>query len=106
MIIKKENKMKEVQFTDQENKILKNFFNSDQTLKTFPAKESKKVIILKKIRECFNENYRYSETEVNAVLEKVYPDYVELRRALIDYKMLFRTDDCRTYWLNSEIQNG
>jgi len=99
---KRRQKMETYQFTEQEEKILSNFFNPDQTLKTFPAKESKKLIILKKIKESFKENCRYSESEVNTLLEKVYPDYVEIRRALIDYKMLFRTDDCRTYWLNPE----
>ena len=106
IIYKKEYKMERYQFTEQENKVLSNFFNSDQTLKTFPAKESKKIIVLKKIRECFKENYQYSEAEVNVLLENVYPDYVELRRALVDYKMLLRTNDCRTYWLNSENYDG
>lgn len=68
-------------------------------LKIFPKKEKKKVVILTKIAEQFVRDRHYSEKEINEILEGIYEDYAVLRRYLIDYGFMERTNDGREYWL-------
>ena len=74
----------------EEQKILSTVFASMQPLrlKTFPPKEKKKVVILRTIAKEFEEGIRYSEVQVNEILKDIYPDYVTLRRYLIEYGCL------------------
>ncbi len=39
---------------------------------------------------------RYTETEVNRELMAIYPDYVSLRRGLVDHGLMDRADG--RYW--------
>ena len=84
----------------EEQKILATVFASMQPLrlKTFPPKEKKKVVILRTIAKEFEEGIRYSEVQVNEILKDIYPDYVTLRRYLIEYGYLERTRDGSAYW--------
>ncbi len=81
--------------------ILKNAFTSLTPLKLslFPVKQKKKVVILKRISEQFEQGRRYSEKEVNAILMDIFHDYVTIRRYLIEYGFMDRTTDCKEYWL-------
>ena len=83
----------------EEQKILSTVFASMQPLrlKTFPPKEKKKVVILRTIAKEFEEGIRYSEVQVNEILKDIYPDYVTLRRYLIEYGYLERTRDGSAY---------
>ena len=84
----------------EEQKILSTVFASMQPLrlKTFPPKEKMKVVILRTIAKEFEEGIRYSEVQVNEILKDIYPDYVTLRRYLIEYGYLERTRDGSAYW--------
>ena len=64
----------------------------------FPKKQKIKLVLLQYISEIFHADRRYSEKEVNALLEKVYADYVTLRRYMVDYGFLHRTPDGAEYW--------
>lgn len=93
--------MQRYEITQQEEqKILSTVFASMQPLrlKTFPPKEKKKVVILRTIAKEFEEGIRYSEVQVNEILKDIYPDYVTLRRYLIEYGYLERTRDGSAYW--------
>lgn len=85
----------------EEEKILEAMFSSlsPLKLKVFSSKEKKKIVILKKISEQFEKNKKYSEKEVNAILEQIYEDYATIRRYLIEYGFMNRTNDCKEYWL-------
>lgn len=86
----------------EEEQIVQSMFSSltPLRLKTFSVKEKKKIIILKKICDQFDRSKRYSEKEVNIILKDIYEDYVLLRRYLIEYGFMDRTNDCKEYWLN------
>ena len=86
---------------EEEQKVIMAFFSSlnPLKLKSFSAKEKKKLVLLRLISEQFERVKRYSEDEVNEVLRDIYSDYVTLRRSLIDYGFMERTTDCREYWL-------
>jgi len=88
--------------TEKESEhILNNAFEclSPLKLKTFPRKEKKKVVILAKIAEQMERGKRYSEKELNQILKDIYEDYVVIRRYLVDYGFMERTEDGKEYWL-------
>lgn len=72
-------------------------------LKLIPAREKKKIIILRKICEGLEAHKIYNEEEINAFLQEIYEDYVSLRRYLIEYGFLHRTMDCKKYSLDSHL---
>lgn len=88
--------------TEQENtEILGAYFKQglDGPLSEFPKKQKRKAAILRHLIQRFETGREYSEKEINAVLESAYPDYVTLRRYLIDYGLLDREDDGSSYWV-------
>lgn len=85
----------------EEEKIIKAMFSSldPLKLKTFSSKEKKKIVILKKISGQFDRNKRYSEKELNSIIKEIYEDFATIRRYLIEYGFMVRTNDCKEYWL-------
>jgi hypothetical protein len=84
--------------TEEYEKTIKNYFK-DGKITVFPSKERKKYIMLQYFITLFEENIEYGEKQVNEIIKKVYPNFSTIRRYLVDYKMLNRTDDCKKYWL-------
>lgn len=68
-------------------------------LKVFPAKEKKKIAVLNLIATQFEKNKHYQEAEINEVLKAIYDDFVTIRRYMIEYGYMKRTDDGSEYWL-------
>ncbi len=87
--------------TESENKLILNKYFTDNfaTLKKFPKKQKEKLVILKQITKMFNNERKYTEKEVNSILENLYEDYITLRRYLIDYQFLDRKADGSLYWI-------
>ena len=86
--------------TDVEKvKVIETYFNEDGSLKGYPAREKKKIIVLEEITHNFKKNYKYSEKELNKILKKIYEDYATIRRALIEYGYFERNNDCSEYWI-------
>ena len=85
-------------------KILKNFFISENplVLRNMPSKQSKQRLVLEIIAGQFAPDKFYGAQEMDILLEKIYPDFASLRRALVDYQFLDRTPDGRQYWLKTE----
>lgn len=86
--------------TDKDKKnTLKNYMDENGALKTFPSKAKKKIIILEAISSNFSKGKMYSEKELNRILKRIYEDYATIRRSLIEYGFIERTDDCKSYWV-------
>lgn len=86
--------------TDKEKTdAIKTYINEAGGLKSYPAKEKKKIIVLEEIAKNFTKGKTYSEKEVNRMLKRIFEDYVTIRRALIEYGFIERTDDCSRYWV-------
>ncbi|MDS0526380.1 DUF2087 domain-containing protein [Clostridium sp. SHJSY1] len=86
--------------TDKEKEdTIKNYMYENGALKNYPAKAKKKIIILEEITKNFSKGKTYSEKEINRILKRIYEDYVTLRRALIEYGYIERTNDCKSYWV-------
>ncbi len=90
----------------EEEKIIQAVFKSiaPLKLKVFSSREKKKIVILRKIAEQFDKDKRYSEKEVNVILKAIYDDFATIRRYLIEYGFMERTNDCREYWLTKSNQ--
>ena len=89
---------------EEKEKIIAGIFSSVSPLilKNLSSKERKKVVILERIADEFEPERIYTEKEINAILRPIYEDFVLLRRSLIDYKFLQRSDDCSSYWKSDE----
>ncbi len=88
--------------TKQERQhILETSFSSivPLVLNAFSRKEKKKVVILTKISEQFEQGKYYSEKEVTQILKPIFEDYMTIRRYLIMYGFMERTKDGSKYWL-------
>jgi hypothetical protein len=85
----------------EEEQILSTVFSSlaPLKLKVFSPKEKKKLVILKKIAAQFERGRRYPEKELNEILKDIFEDFATIRRYLIEYGFMERTNDCREYWL-------
>jgi Trp operon repressor len=91
---------------EEEMQILETMFSSFEPLrlKTFPVKEKKKIVVLRRICQEFLSGREYSEKEINAVLKEIFPDFATIRRYLIEYGLMDRTRDGRAYWLRGSMK--
>ena len=85
-------------------KVINGYFISIEPpiLRLFPPKQKRKYIVLEIIMKTIDSSKTYSESELNDVLIEIYPDFVTLRRALIDFRFMSRTTDGKEYWVNNK----
>jgi hypothetical protein len=79
-----------------DDRVLAAFQRPDGTLHTIPTKRAKRLVVLDHLAQSFEPGRRYSEAEVNDVLERAHPDYAALRRYLVDEQFLARQNG--EYW--------
>jgi len=72
--------------------------------KHIPAREKKKYIIMCMMMFVFEKDKVYTEREVNELLKPMIDDYVMMRRYMIDYGFLGRTEDGHAYWLIKDLE--
>jgi hypothetical protein len=81
--------------TTPEDAVLRNFMR-DGRIVTFPAKRSRRLVLLNHAAQMFDVGVRYREGEVNLKLRNLHEDYAALRRYLVDEGFLSR--DHGEYW--------
>ena len=86
----------------EREKVLANYFKNgvEGPIDIFPSKEKKKYIIAQEIMRRFHVEKNYTEKEVNEVLKTAYGDFATIRRFLIDYRFLNRSEDGKRYWID------
>jgi ArsR family transcriptional regulator, arsenate/arsenite/antimonite-responsive transcriptional repressor len=78
-------------------KVLRAFMH-DGVLSAIPAQRKKQQIILEEIVQAFEYERRYTEKEVNHILVDVNEDVAALRRGMIDFGLMERSQGI--YWRN------
>jgi hypothetical protein len=73
-------------------------------LKTFRLTEKHKLIVLQEIAKHFEQEKVYTENEVNEILKLIFPDYVLIRRNLVEYGFLDRKLDGSQYWVKNRVE--
>ncbi len=84
---------------EEKTKVISTYFDENGALKSYPAREKKKIIVLEAMAKNFKPKKKYTEKEVNRALQRIFEDYATLRRALIEYGFLERTNDGSGYWV-------
>ena len=78
-----------------EHKVLRDFFDGPQ-LKEIPASRKKRSVILRWLTTLFEPGTRYSEAQVNEILQRHHPDASTLRREMVGEHLLEREQG--VYW--------
>lgn len=102
---KKRLKAEKKQADNAVDKELKAFLNDKGQIKAIPSKRKKKLKIYWYLAEKIEPLTRYSEKEINDLLDNwsESKDHATLRRELYDHMLLHRTDDGKTYWRDEKI---
>ena len=81
---------------------IKQFLDNDNKVKLWPSKKFKKDNIIKYLSTKFDIERRYTEKEINEILNKwhTFNDSPLLRRELFERKYLDRKRDCSEYWVD------
>lgn len=82
-----------------DSKVIRNYTNPDGTLKFIPTQQKKMLAILKYVVRDFEPDRKYSEKEVNEILERYNEDYAQLRRELVEFGFMGREGGGKSYWL-------
>ncbi len=81
---------------EYDRKVVHDYSRRDGSLKEIPAQQKKLQAILRHILREFEAEKRYTEKQVNEIIGRFHADTASLRRALIDYKLMQRTNGI--YW--------
>jgi DNA-binding CsgD family transcriptional regulator len=72
-------------------------------LRVFPVKEEKRKALLPRFADLFEPDKTYTEAEVKKIIKTIYEDDATIRRYLVDYGYLSRTNDGSKYYKSSEV---
>lgn len=84
---------------------LRPFLDEEGRLTALPVKNRKKLPALWYLAEKVEAGRRYTETELNDLLDEwtTFHDPATLRRELYDRRLLNRTTNCALYWKEDNI---
>jgi len=82
-------------WTDDERKILETFLDGERIVQ-LPARQKKRLVVLRWLLDQFEPGRRYSHAELNARIKKHHPDSAAIRREWIEFGMMDR--DREAYW--------
>ena len=81
-----------------DNKVIRDFSVADGHIKTIPAQRKKLEAILRHIVKKFEPGVRYSEKQVNEILQQFHPDTATIRRELVGSRLMQREGGGGDYW--------
>ncbi len=79
----------------EETRRLRPFWRDGRIIQ-WPARESRRRLVLAEVVRAFPPGKRLAEAEVDAILREFWPDHCQLRRALVERELLNRKDG--VYW--------
>jgi hypothetical protein len=104
--------MKEERMThepdDTQARALRRLTDATVLIIAYPAAESDRLVVLRSLASRIQAGRTYTEHEINELIQQhVHPhavDYVTMRRDLVDYQFIFRTDSGSRYWRSENSQ--
>jgi hypothetical protein len=83
---------------------IRNILDDKERITRWPKKKAEKLEVLKYIQSKMNTGIKYSEKQINEIIEKwhCFGDYALIRRELFDNYLLERTKDGREYWIEEK----
>ena len=75
----------------------------DGMIVNMPKKQKDKYELFVDLASIGCEERKYTEKEINEILKKYYADYCYLRRLMVDFRLLKRTDDGREYFFDKSV---
>jgi hypothetical protein len=85
-----------------EDRVVRNYLTPEGRLKSFPTTGKKRRPVLAWLARQFEDGRRYTEAEVNALIERRHHDRETFRRELVGHHMLARKDGL--YWRLPEAE--
>ncbi|MFW6298400.1 MAG: DUF2087 domain-containing protein [Bacillota bacterium] len=91
-----------------ERKTVDTFFSDTEPkkLEVYPAKRKKLHRVLRVVIAEFEADTLYDELSVNERLMAIHPEYIRLRRDLVDHGFLKRQRDGSAYWREADLDKG
>ncbi|KNY29974.1 DUF2087 domain-containing protein [Pseudobacteroides cellulosolvens] len=86
---------------EEKDKIIERYFPEGVygPLKAIDMREKNRIVVLEQLVNRFEQDKLYSEKEVNEILKEAFPDFVTLRRYLIEYGFMDRKQNGSQYWV-------
>jgi predicted transcriptional regulator len=81
-----------------DRKVVEDYSLPDGRLKTIPAQRKKLEAVLRYVVKAFDPGVRYSEKQVNEMLNRFHEDAATLRRELVGYGLMGREGGGGEYW--------
>lgn len=94
----------ELTLSEYDRKVLKDY-TFERRLKQIPAKRKKLMAVLHYLSTKFAPGVKYTEREINAIIEAFHDDYVTLRRELVNFHFLERAGGGSEYWVGPGPEN-
>lgn len=87
---------------------LQRLLDDSGRIKRWPKQKDYKRLVLEYLAGKFEYNRKYSEKEVNAIIQEwhTFEDYFLLRRELIESRLMLRTRSGSEYWRESKDQDN
>ncbi len=89
-----------------DRKVVRDFTGPDGRLKSIPAQWKKLMAVLHHVVRAFEPGVRYSERQVNEILERYNEDTARLRRELVGNDLMAREGGGGDYWRIDQIEDG
>jgi len=81
-----------------DRKVLKTFIDDEGRIIAFPSQLKKYQVLLRYVVKAFEQGKRYSEKQVNDILSRFHEDTADLRRGLVEFKLMDREGGGGAYW--------
>lgn len=91
---------REVDLDAYDRKVLDNYLDANGRIKAFPSQQKKFQVVLRYVLKAFKPGVRYTEKQVNEILAGYHRDTAQMRRSLIEYKMMRREGGGGDYWVD------
>ena len=83
-----------------------NKFINEGKISVIPRRQKDKLELFLELKELFEKDIVYNETQINEILKPVFNDYAIIRRYLVDYGILKRSVDGEIYYKNCYLEKG